>query len=194
MEGGFDYYNWILLPLIIFGSRVCDVSLGTLRHIFVSKGFKKVVPVLGFFEVLIWILVVKQIMNDVSNPICYFAWAAGFATGTWVGLEIEEALALGWQVLRIITNKECDNLIAALKNANHGITVFKGEGAMGPVKMIFTVVKRKNVEQVVFLIREHNPDAFYSVEDIKDTSKGVFTQKSTGMPFIRALFPLRKGK
>jgi len=191
---GFDYYNWVVLPLIIFGSRLCDVSLGTLRHVFVSKGFKNIVPILGFFEVLIWIIVVKQIMNNVNNPVCYLAWASGFATGTYIGLKIEEALALGLQVVRIITNQGCEDLIKALRDANHGITVVNGEGAKGPVKMIFTIVKRKNVEHVARLIKEYNPSAFYSVEDIKDTSMGVFTQKTTSMSFIRGLFPLRKGK
>lgn len=190
----FDYYNWIILPLIIFVSRLCDVSLGTLRHVFVSKGYKNIVPVLGFFEVLIWIVIVKQIMNNVDNPVCYLAWAAGFATGTYIGLKIEEALALGLQVVRIITNQECSELIDALRRENHGITVLDAEGAKGPVKMIFTIVKRKNVENVVKLIREHNPSAFYSVEDIKDTSKGIFTQRTGSMSFIRGLFPLRKGK
>ena len=62
--GTFDYYAWIGLPIIIFFSRMCDVTLGTLRHVFISKGFRKIVPVLGFFEVLIWIVVVAQVMKN----------------------------------------------------------------------------------------------------------------------------------
>ena len=108
--GNFDYYNWITLPLIIFFSRICDVSLGTLRHVFISKGFRKIVPLLGFFEVLIWIIVVAQVMKNLNNVACYLAWAGGFATGTYVGLWIEEKLALGLQVVRIITNQDSSEL------------------------------------------------------------------------------------
>ncbi len=193
--GNFDYYSWIVLPLIIFFSRVCDVSLGTLRHVFISKGFRKIVPVLGFFEVLIWIIVVTQIMKNLNNIACYLAWAGGFATGTYVGLLIEERLALGLQVIRIITNQNCDNLLDALKHDNHGITVVDAQGAVGPVKMIFSIIQRKNIHQVVLLIRKHNPTAFYSIEDIKDISQGVFTSKQTSnFASIRKMFPSNKGK
>lgn len=191
----FDYYNWILLPLIIFVSRLGDVSLGTLRHVFISKGYRKIVPVLGFFEVLIWIIVVAQVMKNLNNIACYLAWAGGFATGTYVGLLIEERLALGLQVIRIITNQNCDKLLENLKLENHGVTVVDAQGAVGPVKMVFTIIKRKNVHQVVELIRQHNPTAFYSIEDIKDINQGVFTAKATGsFASVRNMFPLRKGK
>lgn len=195
MFGGFDYYSWVLLPLIIFFSRLGDVSLGTLRHVFISKGYRQIVPVLGFFEVLIWIIVVAQIMKNLNNIACYLAWAGGFAAGTYVGLRIEERLALGLQVIRIITNQNCDKLLENLKHENHGVTVVDAQGAVGPVKMIFTIIKRKNAQHVVRLIRQHNPTAFYSVEDIKDISQGVFTAKPTGnFASIRKMFPTLKGK
>lgn len=190
---GFDYYSWVILPMIIFFSRVCDVSLGTIRHVFIAKGFRTIVPVLGFFEVLIWIIVVAQIMNNLNNVACYLAWAAGFATGTYVGLYIEERLALGLQVIRIITNQNCDELIDALKHDNHGITVVDGQGAVGPVKIIFTIIKRKNVLTVSKLIRKHNPTAFFSIEDIKNANLGVFNNHSSSSPLGR-IFSIRKGK
>ncbi len=191
----FDYYDWVILPLLIFFSRVCDVSLGTLRHVFISKGYRTIVPILGFFEVLIWIIVVAQVMKNLNNVACYFAFAGGFATGTYVGLFIEEKLALGLQVIRIITNQNCDELLKALVQHNHGITVVDAEGATGPVKMVFTIIKRKNVRDVVQLIRQYNPSAFYSIEDVKNTKQGVFTTDDTpSFSNIRRMFPLRKGK
>jgi uncharacterized protein YebE (UPF0316 family) len=193
--GNFDYYSWIILPLIIFFSRIGDVSLGTLRHVFISKGYRQIVPILGFFEVLIWILVVAQIMKNLNNVACYLAWAGGFATGTYVGLLIEERLALGLQVIRIITNQNCDNLLENLRLENHGVTIVEAQGAVGPVKMIFSIIKRKNIQQIVLLIRKHNPNAFYSIEDIKDTSQGVFTSKSSAkFSSIRKMFSSHKSK
>lgn len=172
---GFDYYSWIILPLIIFFSRLCDVTLNTLRHVLSTKGYKKIPPILGFFEVLIWLIVIAQIMNNLSNIACYIAWAAGFATGNYVGLLIEEKLALGQQIIRIITNQEYENLIQALKNANHGITMVNGEGAKGPVKIIYTIAKRENIKSITDLINKYTPGAFYSIEDIRNTKQGVFS-------------------
>lgn len=190
----FDYYSWIVLPLIIFFSRLCDVSLGTLRHVFISKGYRKIVPLLGFFEVLIWILVIAQVMKNLNNVACYLAFAGGFATGTYVGLLIEERLALGLQVIRIITNQNCDELLEDLKHENHGVTVVDAQGAMGPVKMIFTIVKRKNVQHIISIIRSHNPTAFYSIEDIKNISQGVFAAGAgSSLLSISKMFPI-KGK
>ncbi|HEY0030981.1 MAG TPA: DUF2179 domain-containing protein [Bacteroidia bacterium] len=191
--GDFDYYSWILLPVMIFCSRMCDVTLGTLRHVFISKGFKQIVPVLGFFEVLIWIVVVAQVMKNLNNVACYFAWAGGFAMGTYLGLKIEERLALGLQVIRIITNQNCEELLAALKKANHGLTVVDAQGGVGPVKMIFTIIQRQNVYLVEKMIRQYNPTAFYSIEEIKNTSQGVFTGKSTsGLASVKKIFMSQK--
>lgn len=194
MEPGFDYFNWVVLPILIFISRLCDVSLGTIRHIFVARGFRTIVPFLGFAEVLIWLLAMTQVMKNLNNGACYFAWAAGFATGNYMGMRLEEKIALGMQVIRIITNQACDDLILALRNANHGVTVVNAEGSTGPVKMIFTIVKRKNIKNVIALIKEYNPNAFYSVEDVRDSSQGVFVQSTRNMTYIRSMFPWRKGK
>ena len=191
----FDYYQWIGLPLIIFFSRICDVSIGTIRHVFISKGFRKIVPLLGFVEVFIWIVVVAQVMKNLNNIACYLAWAGGFAMGTYVGLKIEERLALGLQVIRIITNQDCSELLVALKKNNHGVTVIDGQGGVGPVKMIFTIVKRKNIKDVVVIIKQYNPSAFYSIEDVKEAKEGVFTENSSrGLSLIRKIFPTRKSK
>ena len=187
-----DFFNWVAIPLLIFISRMCDVTLGTLRHIFITKGYKLLVPILGFFEVLIWLIVIMQIMKNLNNVVCYIAWAGGFATGTYVGMMIEEKLALGLQVVRIITNLDCKDLVGKLSLENHGVTVMDGMGSKGPVKIILTVVERDEIDSVVNLIRIHHPAAFYSVEDIRDTRKGVFSNKSLKSSFLKRAFSKMK--
>ncbi len=181
-----DLYNWFILPLIIFLSRIGDVSLSTLRNIFLHKGFKKMVPVFGFFEVLLWIIVISQVMKNLNNWMCYVAWAAGFSLGTIVGMAIEERLALGLKVVRIIVTDNGEKIIAALRERRQGVTVLDGRGAVGPVKMIYTVVNRKEVPQIETLILSYYPDAFYSVEEIKEVHKGTFTP--TGRSLLKQLF------
>lgn len=192
---GFDYFSWILLPMMIYFARMTDVTLGTLRIVMISKGKRKIVPFIGFFEVLLWLVAMGQIMKNLSNPACYLAWAAGYATGTFVGLFLEEKLALGSQVIRIITNKIYDSFLAELKKENHGFTMIDGQGAVGPVKVIFIVIERKQIKKVTALIKRFLPDSFYSIEDVRETSKGVFTETNMRkIDFARVLLPLRKGK
>src|SRR3954471_16340469 len=123
MDGLIDseLFKWVLLPLLIFVARMSDVTLGTLRNVFIGKGLRRIVPLIGFFEVLIWLISVRQVMNHLNNPICYIAFAGGYAMGTYVGLRIERRLAHGLQVMRIITNQESTSLVNALKDAKFGL-------------------------------------------------------------------------
>ena len=193
-----NLFNWVVLPLLIFIARMCDVSLGTLRNVFISKGLKKVVPIVSFFEVLIWLISMRQIMKNLHNPLCYITFAGGFATGTYLGMYIERRLALGLQVLRIITAHEARELIHALAEANVGLTVVDGHGVKGPVKIIFTIIKRKDLQQIRELIHKYNPSAFYSIEDIRHANLGVFPDLPDNSPgsmdYIRRIFPGRMGK
>jgi len=187
----FNYFNWFGLPLIIFFSRIGDVTIGTIRHVFISKGFRRIVPLLGFVEVLIWIVVVAQVMKNLNNWACYIGWAGGFAAGTYFGLLIEERLALGLQIVRIITSKECDQLIVELKLNNHGITIVDGHGAQGPVKIILSVVDRSHVNSMITIINRTQPSAFYSIEDIRETGLGVFSDLK-GSSVLQRIFSSRK--
>lgn len=190
-----ELLNWVIIPVLIFCSRLCDVTLATLRNIFIHKGFRSIVPLIGFFEVLIWLVAMKQVMSHVDNWVAYLAWAGGFATGTYVGMRVEERLALGMQVIRIITTQEhSETLIASLRQSMHGVTVVDATGANGPVKMIFSIVKRKNVRQVITLIEELQPNAFYSIEDVRNAHHGVFRSGEKKISLVRTLFPDRKGK
>jgi uncharacterized protein YebE (UPF0316 family) len=152
----------------------------------IARGQKNIAPILGFFEVLIWIVVASQVMQYVHNIPSYIAWAAGFAVGNYIGLLMEERIALGLQIIRIITHQECDELVRQLRLANHGTTVIDGHGAKGPVKVILTVVHRKNIEPIISIIRKNNPDAFYSIEDIRDVNRGVFSK--TNKSLLRKMF------
>jgi uncharacterized protein YebE (UPF0316 family) len=169
-----EIFKFAILPLIIFSTRICDVTLDTLRIIYVSRGIKLLAASIGFFEVLIWLFAITQIFKNLTNPFCYIAYAGGFAMGNYVGILIEERMAIGTVVIRIITQKNADELIELLKNEGYGVTYMDAQGAQGPVKIIFTIVKRKNIEHVLEIIRSNNPQAFYTIEDVRSVRKGVF--------------------
>jgi uncharacterized protein YebE (UPF0316 family) len=174
-----NWFTWFILPLLIFIARVVDVSFGTLRIVYIAKGRRYIAPMLGFVEVLIWLLAIGQIIKNLNNVACYIAYAGGFATGNFVGIWIENKLALGTQVLRIITSRDSADLIDNLKSKGHGITLLNAEGSQGPVKVIFTIIKRKYLKEVIETIQTYNPKAFYSVEDVRLAKEGIFPSSGT---------------
>jgi uncharacterized protein YebE (UPF0316 family) len=160
----------VILPLFIFVARVADVSLDTLRILLISRGRKAIAPLLGFIQVSIWLLAIRQIFLNISNVACFIAYAGGFAFGTWVGMIIEEKLAIGIQVIRIITRKDASQLIEFLKTQHYGVTSVDGFGATGKVHIIYTIVKRHEIPNVIGIIDRFNPKAFYTIEDVRSMS------------------------
>jgi len=169
-----DIFSWVVLPILIFLSRIIDVSIGTIRIIFVSRGKKNLAPLLGFFEVMVWISAISQIMKHLDNIACYVAYAAGFATGTFVGMILEEKLAIGMLVVRVILVKDECRLMERLHNAGFGVTVVDARGANGDVKIVYTIIKRKELEEALEIITMCNSKAFYSIEDARTVNQGIF--------------------
>ncbi|NMB69035.1 MAG: DUF2179 domain-containing protein [Chloroflexi bacterium] len=169
-----QFYAWVILPIIIFLARVCDVTLGTIRIIFTSRGKRNLAPLLGFVEVLIWIVVIGQLVQNLGSITSYLGYAAGFAVGNFVGMYIEDHLALGTLIVRTIVPGGGDELMKTLRTAGYGVTGVNGEGANGPVKLVYTIVKRRNLKDVVNLIHATHPKAFLSVEDVRSTAEGIF--------------------
>ncbi|WP_159517114.1 DUF2179 domain-containing protein [Sunxiuqinia indica] len=175
-----NLFSYVVLPLLIFLARISDVTVGTLRIVMVSKGQKYIAPLLGFFEVIIWLVTMSKIIQNIDNWVAYVAYGAGFATGNLVGLIIEEKLAVGIVQLQIITRKSADNLIAKLKASGYGVTYHEAQGANEKVAVIYTIIKRNEIKKVTEIMLTYNPNAFYSIEDIKMISKGApgFVQPS----------------
>jgi len=191
-----NLYAWVLLPSLIFVARVADVSLGTIRVIFISRGLKYFAALMGFFEILIWLLAIGQIMKNLSHPACYIAYAGGFAMGNFVGIWIAEKLSLGVVLIRVVTKKDATELVGYFKSADYGVTCVDGHGTTGQVKVVFTILPRREVRKVVDLIKKFNPKAFYTIEEVGFVGKGVLPPKQVGaLPNLSKLFrPFRKGK
>ncbi|MDD3321966.1 MAG: DUF2179 domain-containing protein [Paludibacter sp.] len=165
-----NWFTYGLLPLLIFLSRVTDVTMDTLRIIFVSRGNKIVAPILGFFEILIWLIAITRIMANLDNFVTYIAYALGFAVGNYVGLRVEEKLAIGTQLIRIITVSDASRLINNFREKGFGATAINAEGKNGLVHVIFVITRRKIVPEVIGILNQFNPKAFYSIEDIRSVN------------------------
>jgi len=189
-----DLFVWIILPFLIFISRILDVSIGTMRLIFVSKGFRYIAPVLGFFEVIIWLLAISQIMQNLNNIMCYIAYGLGFAMGNYMGIILEEKMAIGSVLLRVIPQKDTNELINYLRDHEYGVTSVEIEGMKGKNRMIFSIIKRKHVKEYIDMVLKFNPNAFYTIEDIKAIKEGYFKSHRTFSPFDHLHLIRRKGK
>ncbi len=178
MEASFldsGLFNYLVLPLLIFLARVTDVTIGTIRIILMAKGKKNIAPFLGFIEVFIWILVISRIMQNLDNYVNYIAYAGGFATGNYVGMLIEDKIAMGVLIVRLITQKPADTLIQKLVRMGCGITSVDAHGAREDVHVIYSVINRSELKQVLAIIKQDDPLAFYSIEDVRYVNEGVFS-------------------
>lgn len=180
-------YVWVALPIMVFFARVTDVTLGTLRIIFISRGRRNLAPLLGFVEVFIWITIVSQIVGHAHNILAYLAYAAGFASGAFVGMYIESRLAIGTQVILAIVQNDAEALTTNLHSAGYGVTCVDGMGANGPVKLIYTLFPRRNLQSVLSLIQQTHPHAFLSIQDVRSTQEGIFPIPATNQTW--SFFP-----
>lgn len=167
-ESMFDY---LIMPLLIFSARVCDVSINTLRIMFMMNGKKVIAPVLGFFEALIWLLAIGQIFQNIDNPLSYLAYASGFGMGTFVGMYFDEKLALGRVLVRVITPKPLPELIEYMKEKDFRFTNLGGEGRFGKVNLLFTVMKREHLKDFIGKVKSIDEKAFYTIESVKRISE-----------------------
>ncbi|MCL6261401.1 DUF2179 domain-containing protein [Aquiflexum sp. TKW24L] len=166
-----EVFNYVIMPLLIFCARVMDVSINTLRIMFVMNGKKNIAPILGFFESLIWLLAIGQIFQNIDNPMSYVAYAGGFAMGTYVGMTIEEKLALGRVLVRVITPEPMPALIEYMKERNFRFTSVGAEGRYGKVNLLFTVMKRDDLTGFIGKVKSINDKAFYTIESVKRISE-----------------------
>jgi uncharacterized protein YebE (UPF0316 family) len=173
-----DTYPW-LLPFIIFFARIVDVSLGTLRIIFVSKGEKYKAPLIGFFEVFIWIVVISQVFARANSMIAYISYAAGYATGNFVGILIEQKIAFGILLVRAYTQKGGKQLVALLHDNGFGATMFHGTGSMAETDIVETVIERKSLSDIHKILSEFDKDIFYVAEDVRTKKSGVFPETAS---------------
>jgi len=177
-------FSYIILPVLVFLARILDVSMGTLRIIFVSKGLKYFAAMLGFFESLTWLIAVTQVMQNLHSWQTYVAFALGFGAGNYVGIILEERIALGNLLIRIITQKEASELVNVLWSHGYGVTSVDARGESGPVNLIFSITKRKNLDKIIAIIKEYNPNAFYTIEDMR------YVNQTYPAPLTkRSLFP-----
>jgi uncharacterized protein YebE (UPF0316 family) len=159
-------FSFVVLPLLIFIARIGDVSINTIRIIYVLGGRRMTATLLGFAESFIWLMAIRQIFQHLDNWICYVAYPAGFAMGIFVGMIIEERIAYGKVIVRIITRKEITELLVFLNTQRFRFTRVNAEGPDGHENLVFTVLERDRLDDLLHKLKEILPTAFYTVERV----------------------------
>ena len=160
--------------LLIFALRVCDMTLDTLRVLFVMRGKKRIAWVLGFFQSAIFVLAIGRVLTQLNNPLNIIGYAAGFATGNVVGMLIEERIAIGHVLINIISPRRGSAIVTHLRQNGYAVTESSGRGKDGMVSMINCSVLRKQVDTVRELVNEIDPEAFITAEDVRPVRRGFW--------------------
>lgn len=186
------------IPLLIFVARIGDVSIGTVRTVFVISGYRKIAVILGFFEVLIWVLAVGGVMKYLPNPFAVFGYAGGYAAGILIGMMVEDKIAIGLRMIRVINPDPGVDVATILREHGFRVTRVEGSGQSGPVEVSFLVVQRKRLSEIRHTIGELAPRAFITIERV-DRADGAVPVNSAAQPesrfnrrFIERLMPVRK--
>lgn len=167
----FDFISYVLLPGLIFVARVADVAVGTVKLMFVVNNAKRVAALLGFVESLITIVALSRIMQDASNWLAYVMYAAGFATGTFVGMSIEEKLAYGTVMVRVISRTISEELLDYLTRNQYRYSMVDANDHAGNTQVLFTVCKRSRLPEFQRTLEEVAPQALYTIEGVKKVSQ-----------------------
>ena len=163
----------ILGGLLIFCLRLTDVTLGTLRILMTVRGRKYLAALIGFFEVTIFIVAVSQVVRNVNNVWMVLGYSLGFAAGTLVGMTIEERLALGFTVVRIISTDIENKIADALRALGYGVTEMDRAGSARPVEILEVVVQRHDLPVILQTIDEVDSKAFVTVEETRRVYRGI---------------------
>ncbi len=166
--------NPYLYALIIFCLRVCDMSMDTIRVLFVVRGKKLLVWIIGFTEAVIFVVAISSVLRRMDSYLYVLAYALGFATGNIVGMLIESRLAIGHVLMTIISSTRGSSITEKLRASGYAVTEISGRGKDGTVFELHASVLRKDVDYVETIVLESDPMAFVTAEDIRPVSRGFF--------------------
>ena len=164
----------LLIALGIFFLRVGDMSLDTIRVLFVVRGKKKLAWILGFFQALIFVVAISSVLANVKNPLTIIGYAGGFATGNVVGMLIEERLAIGHIHLSIISPARGSAIAELLRDNGYAVTEMSGRGLSGVVTVLSVDVIRRKIDEVETLVLEADPQAFITADDVRPIRRGFW--------------------
>ncbi|HNR04020.1 MAG TPA: DUF2179 domain-containing protein [Bacillota bacterium] len=167
----------LIQALLIFFARIIDVSIGTMRTILLVKGQRRIASVLGFFEVMIYLIVLGKVVGNIDKPMLILAYCSGYAAGNIIGSKIEERLSIGRLVVQVIVKEALEELVESLREAGFGVTIIEGEGKEGKSYMLNIILDRKQVKTLYEIVDGCDCGAFITTMDVRSSLGGYFQPK-----------------
>jgi len=169
----------IFTGLLIFIARITDVSMGTMRMLMLVKGRRFPAAAIGFFEVIIYVNALARVVNALDNWVYMLIYALGFAAGNYLGIYLEERMALGYAGVQIIVQSESDSLVSFLRENGFGVTVTEGWGREGPKDILTVIVPRRQMDKLMQLVNSHDSKSFTIVMDARKTMGGYYQRQKS---------------
>lgn len=169
--------NIFVQALFVFFARILDVSIGTLRTILLVKGYRKIAAVLGFFEVMIYLIVLGKVVGNINQPVLIIAYCLGYASGNFIGSKIEEKISIGRLAAQVILKDLNMSLVDRLREAGFGVTIIEGEGKEGRSYLLHVITERKHARNLFDIIDDCDCAAFVTTTDIRSSYGGYFQPK-----------------
>lgn len=163
-----------LMALGIFALRLADMALDTIRLLFVVRGRRKLAWVLGFFQSLLFVIAISQVLGNLTNVLSVIGWAAGFATGNVVGMVIEDKLAIGHIQFTIISTARGTAIAEELRKNGFAVTEIPARGRAGMVTLLQCNVLRKDMDNIETIVLEADPEAFITADEVRPIRRGYW--------------------
>jgi uncharacterized protein YebE (UPF0316 family) len=167
----------VIQAFIIFLARIVDVSMGTIRMILLVKGQRRIATAIGFFEVMIYLLVLGKVVGNINQPLLIIAYCAGYASGNFVGSKLEEKLSIGRLLVQIVIKDNSCGIVEALREAGFGVTIFEGHGMEGSSFLLNIITERKKIREMQRIINDLDCGAFITTMDVRNSLGGYFESK-----------------
>ena len=166
--------NTLFLCFKIFFVRIIDVSLGTARTIIMVRGKGLIASIIGFFEVFVWFLIVREALNTTESGLFIaISYSLGFATGTYIGSIFSEKFIESNLSIEVITEKK--ELADKIRKKNYGVSVLNVNGQEDVQKYMLVIeIKNKKLESLKKLIDELDKKAFVMIKETKLVQNGYF--------------------
>ncbi len=164
----------LLWALFIFCLRVAGVAMGTVRMIYTVKGLNLYAAIIGFFEMIVFVFALGWVVADLKSIYNVIAYSFGFGVGTLVGGLIEEQMALGFVVMRVVVPPDKADVSGTLRAKGYGVTTESGEGKAGKVEILTVVARRKDVANINEVVMKADPHAFVTIQEARRVAHGYF--------------------
>jgi len=166
--------TWTVLgtALMIFCLRIVDVSMGTFRTIMVTRGHSQRAAMIGFIEIIIWLVAVSQTIKNVNNILNVICYSGGFAAGTFLGVWLEEKLAIGFVNIRVISMTKGEEIARALRQEGFGITQIDGRGQNGPVHLLHIIAFRRKIQHIMQVVDSFDKSSFVTIDEARHVMRG----------------------